>query len=191
MNITDSLGFDAIKAKKIAEINNVRYLDACPTLDEIKSVLDEKYEEFGFPVTVSNGEISNGLFSDNTPCLICYHPEHKNDYFYYVIHVSPQGKGCLVHIGSSGKSRLIKNEEYLQNAHIFNGSGLNGMVSGGFRGGTTGAAFAVGSIIGGTVGAGARALKKGFLSLTTNKQDLQNEQDWYDNVMYVFGEVFS
>lgn len=189
----DVYGVDTVKTKNLSEIDNIRYMDRTGIdLSAIKDVITKTAEDGGFDVGIIDSNISSGgLFGSKTPCIVCYRPEHLDDYFYYVISLSEQGKGCIVHIGLSGKSRLMKNEEYLTNTKILNGSGTAGTVVGVLRGGAVGTGFAIGSAVGGILGAGGKALKKGFLAMTTNQADLQAEKDWYDSMMYIFGQVFA
>ena len=148
-------------------------------LSVVQSALQQNADENGIPVAFSRDQVKyggliGGLIGGGTDdCLILSHPQHPKDYFRICIRVKHQGNYAFVSVNDFGESRLLGNaatSEYTKNA-----------VKDAFHGGS--AAGAVGAVI----GKGLRTLVMGG----SNKQKLEEEQNWYAMVSDLFDNIIS
>lgn len=162
-----------IKEKDLREMRpQVRYKDGTGiTLQTVKDAITDACRANGIPVAFTSDEVKyGGLIGGSTePCLVLYHPEHAKDYFRVCIRVKHQGNYAFVQVNDFGSSTLMGNE------------GSKEMLKDTFKQGT--GAEKVGALI----GTGLRFIVKGG----TNKQKLEEEQNWYAIISDIFDEIVS
>lgn len=181
-----------VNKKKVESVMNpIRYKDGSAiTYDAIKTVLEEKIDEYGIDAKIISSELYSGLFSSDEECLSLVNPNHREDYFKFCIYRKEMGKTCVVEVYSYGQSKNIKREDFAANTRIFDGSGAMGTAAGILRGGAVGAGFAIGSAAVGVTKAGVKAIKKGINTLLLDQDALEKENDWYAAVFDILNEIF-
>ena len=136
---------------------------------------------------ISCGSILN---RHNIPCFVIRHPRHRYDWLGFCIVRRAIGDTACISIYTCGNSKQMKKEVYLQNTRIFDGHAAGNAALGMLRGGAVGAGFAAGSLIGGVIHSGAKAIGKGITRLTMDYGALEQEKLWYDLVIASLQRVF-
>lgn len=183
-----------MKLKNLTEVANFRFhYDGELDCSAIKDSLPSYEEEYGFEYVCEDDVISTGGFLSGTDyeCVKISRPGHEFDCFNYYITLEEQGRAYLAVVYCGGSSRQIGKEEFAQNTKIFDGSTSRGVAAGAFRGGALGAGFAIGSLAGGLLKSGVKAIAKGVNALTRDEGALKEELDWYNLAMQVFSSMFS
>jgi len=162
-----------IKEKDLREMRpQVRYKDGQGvTLETVCMAIQHEAQENGIPIAFAKDQIKyGGLIGGGTDdCIVLYHPEHQKDYFNLAIRVKHQGNYAFVTVNDFGKSTLLGNEgskEYLKEK-LKHGRGEEK--------------------VGALIGAGIRRIAKGG----SNKQKLEDEQNWYTVVADIFDDIVS
>ena len=135
------------------------------TLSTIQDALKDCANRHGVPLAFENDQAKfGGLIGGATyDCLGAYHPDHKKDYFNFVVIVKYQGNYAFV-------------QTFMTAGADFKGS-FKRMVS---DPDLTGA-------VGQLLGSGVKAL----FSLGRNKQKLEEERNWYAMANDIFDETFA
>ncbi len=162
----------AIKGKELHEFRpTIRYMDGeSITLHTIQAAIADAGHNYGIPIAFRDDEINNGLFSENIPCVVMYHPQHPHDYFGFCIQRSSQGKIALVSVSTFGTSKQMKKDAIASSKT----GALGAMVFGGSRG----IGYAVGAGIGKAIG-----------SIGRSKSKLEEEKAWYGAIQGILDEV--
>ena len=78
-----------------------------PQIDSIQAAISEKAEEFGIPVAFYPDDVGKDSFLNfniaDEPCLVMYHPDHKDDYFKFCIRISRSGAYTFVSVNDFGQ----------------------------------------------------------------------------------------
>ena len=166
-----------IKEKEIMEFRpQVRYQDgASINLGTIQDALSDCARSHGVPLAFGNGQIRFGglIMGSTVDCLVVYHPEHRSDYYNFLIEVKHQGNYAFVSCYGTGRSKQIGKSLNAEQAGNEAKAALKGIA---YPGG-----------VGKLIGAGI----KGVLALGKNKQKLEEEQNWYAMVSDIFNETIS
>lgn len=142
------------------------------TLKAIQSALYSSAEEYGVPIAFSYDETSSGLFGDNVPCLVLYHPDHQRDYFKFCIQRITQGKIAMVYVYTFGRSDQLSRDA------------LSGQSSGFVGALLSKSAYNIGASVG-------HALVKGISNLGRNANKVEAEKSWYGAMEGIFDECIS
>lgn len=83
-------------------------------LDVLRTVIAQKSQQAGVPLQVEKDQmrIGKGLagaFSDIYDCVAVYHPQHRHDYYCYVIIIHGSGTGKYVSVYLGGDSANYRN----------------------------------------------------------------------------------
>lgn len=162
----------AIKGKELQEFRpTIRYMDGEGiTLQTIKEAIADAGRNYGIPIAFQNDEVSNGLFSDNIPCVVMYHPEHYSDYLRFCIQRGTQGKVALISVYTCGTSRQLKKDAIAGNK---TGAGAALLF-----GGAAGVGYAIGA-----------GIRKAANAIGRNKSKLEEEKNWYGAIQGILDEV--
>lgn len=160
---------------------------------DVIAKLKEAAERIGAECNVEMGEIISGnwLSSNTDPCIVIIHSDYvtRQRYLGFCIRLRENGKFTIVSIYTFGKSEQLGAEATLQKK-TFTGNTARGVVAGALRGGATGAGFAVGSLMAGTVLGGARLIGKGLAAMTKDTKALEKEKDWYSLIDMILHATF-
>lgn len=170
-----------LKEKNLVEARDqIRIQDGTAvTLSTIKDALKDCANRHGVALAFENDQAKfGGLIGGATyDCLVVYHPDHKRDYYNFVVIVKYQGNYAFVSTFMTGISKQIGRDINRDQAGAdFKGS-FKRMVS---DPDLTGA-------FGQLLGSGVKAL----FSLGRNKQKLEEERNWYAMANDIFDETFA
>lgn len=162
---------EIIEARPQIRIPNGRDI----TEKELIAALKAEAQETGIPIAFTTDQIKFGGFIGGSveDCIVVYHPDHQRDYFNTAIRLTHQGSYAFLTIYRFGTSRLLGNAASSEFAKT--------KVKEAFRGGS--ASEAVGAVI----GKGIRTLVMGV----SNKQKMEEEQNWYLMLDDVLENIFS
>ncbi|MCL1793490.1 MAG: hypothetical protein FWG34_06445 [Oscillospiraceae bacterium] len=110
---------------------------------------------------------SGGLFNSSTePCLVLCHPEHREDYFSFCIRVKRLGRYAFVSIKDFGKSKQMTKANISENMkNDRKGKKMS---------------YIVGSMLG-----------QAIRTIGSNKEQLENETNYYQCLSDIFDEIVS
>jgi hypothetical protein len=156
------------------------------TYRTIRDQLTAEAKRMGVPLRVRFAEVLTGVTTGPAmlPCFILEHPVHSAEYFSYCItpgqgHYSGND-GFFVWL--AGDSKQLRKAEYNRNTSETNGIGWTGAAAGVLRGGSTGAGLVIGGIAF-EAGHGVMvSAKKVWNAFTMDKQALEQELAWYEQV---------
>lgn len=160
-----------IREKDMAEFRpQVRYQDGNQiNLNTIENALGDWGKGHGVEMSFGRDQVKFGglIGGVTTEGLILYHPNHKRDYFNFVITIGRQGNYAFVSVYGTGTSKQTGKQANAE------------MAKGGMKDAFWNAS--IDGLIKGVVG--------GVLSLGNSKKKLQDEQNWYAMVSDAFDEV--
>lgn len=154
-----------IKEKELRNGEKIRFREGggvdLPTLQTMLAALADKYS---IPVAFYNEQIKyGGLIGGSTKeCLVLYHPNHKNDYFSFVLQVTYQGRYAFLDIDEIGQSKM---------AGKVYAAGQGRKDAKAERRG-----LPMSERVGAAIGAG---IANGIMSIGANKSKLEQEENWY------------
>lgn len=185
-----------IKEKDIAEFRpQVRFQNGQGiTLDTVKNALTDCARANSIPVAFESDQVKfGGLIGGKTEdCLVLYHPDHRRDYFNFVITVAHQSSYAFVSVYGGGESKQMKKQDAAAaakaSASSVGKSAMRGIMNyddsiGGMFSNAAGMAKGTAKLVG--------SLASGIRSLGGSKEKLQQEQNWYAMVSDIFDEIVS
>lgn len=159
-----------IKADNLREFRpTVRYKDGQGiTLQTVQEAIHHCAQNMGIPVAFRSDQVKSGsLFNVQVDdCIVMYHPEHPNDYFNFCVRVSKQGSYAFVAINDLGQSKQLKKantSEFMQQDR--KGKDMS---------------YKISSMIG-----------QGLRTMGSNKQKLEEENNYYQCIFDIFDEIVS
>ncbi len=87
------------------------------SLDLIENDLRACANNYQIPVEFARDQIKSGglLSGGSNECIVMYHPEHKRDYYNFVITIRRQGTVATVALYTGGQSKNFKNAALWEN----------------------------------------------------------------------------
>ena len=75
----------------------------------LTEIITEDAAEENVPVAFDRDQVKlGGLIGGSTEdCLIIYHPEHRNDYMFYVIRIKYMGSKSYLYVNKAGDSKML------------------------------------------------------------------------------------
>ncbi|MDG3061962.1 hypothetical protein KTT66_02755 [Lacticaseibacillus casei] len=96
------------------------------SLSSVQNALAANASAAQLPVAFATDELkTGGLFGSSESCLLMYHPEHPNDYFYYVFKMEKQAAFAFVTAYQAGQSAIFDKGARRENhiVDVFSGTG--------------------------------------------------------------------
>lgn len=160
-----------VQKKQLRELRpEMRYKNLEITFDSIQTALTEKAAELDIPVAFYSDDVGKDSFLNfniaDEPCLVMYHPDHKDDYFKFCIRISHKGAYTFISVNDFGQSPQMKK------------AGIVDMCRASRKG--RGISYKVGSII-----------REGITSLSLDRESAEDEQRYYQCVMDILDELIS
>ena len=170
-----------MKEKTLGELRTYRFQKSDTfSLTQLQDLLSGGFDQVGCKCVFSTDVVrTDGLFKENPSCLVISSAEHGTDYFNFVCYMQAQKKYNLLYVKVGGKSRQAKYDVFAKNVKVFDGGIRKGIATGFMAGGSTGAAFAIGSIVGGSVRGAAKLIGKGLNALMRDKEAYEEELSYY------------
>lgn len=185
-----------IKEKQIAEVRPVvRFQNGADIdLNTIRDALNGCAQGHGIELAFDNDQIKfGGLIGGTTvDCLVLYHPNHRTDYFNFLIVVKKQGNYAFVSVYGSGESKQMKKLDNAADAKAGAASvgkkALHGIMNGDNSiGGMFTGAWGMAKGSAGLV----KSIAKGIGSIGGSKEKLEAEKNWYAMVNDVMDEIIA
>ena len=154
------------------------------TSDTVQQALANEAAKMGIPIAFYTEQIKigglMGIGGVTEDCIVLHHPDHRKDYFSFVVRVSHQGAKAVVSIDGFGRSKLMKAEESRQRMKDHAKGYLKEAVlgDGGSQDMVHGLANALGS-----------GIRSGLSMLTGQKARIEEESNWYRMVSVLFDAV--
>lgn len=84
------------------------------SLKHFKEIILEVGRSIGLPIIIEEDEVKIGtgitsLVSSAEPCIVIYHPEHRKDYYNYIITQTKQGNVTFLTQYLGGDSKYYRN----------------------------------------------------------------------------------
>ncbi len=160
----------------------IRYADGTDiNLKVVQNALTEEANKHGIPIAFYADQVRvggvMGIGSKVEDCIVLHHPDHKKDYFTFVIRVAHQGTYAFVSVDGYGKSKLMRAEEGRNRMTANAGANFKAAVFGDGN-----SVNMTNALIGGAIG-GARKLVG---ALTGAKAKIEQESNWYAMVSDLF-----
>ena len=95
--------------KRLFDSTRIRFADGAGiTLNHVANAVQNKANELGIPIAYYKDRVKfGGRFGGSIDdCLVFHHPDHKNDYFNYVVRVTSQGGYGFLAIEKTGVSKM-------------------------------------------------------------------------------------
>lgn len=79
------------------------------TLDYFETIIGEDAAEKSIPVAFERDQVKLGSFIGGSleNCLIVYHPEHRQDYLFFVLRLKQMGSDAYIYINKAGNSKML------------------------------------------------------------------------------------
>lgn len=163
----------------------IRYSDGTDiTLPVVQKALTDEANKHGIPIEFYSEQVRvggvMGMGGKVEDCLVLHHPEHKKDYFTFVIRVAHQGTYAFVSVDGYGKSKLMKAEDSRQRMKYAAKGHLGAAVFG--NGNSQ-------DMVHGLANAAIGGAKSLIANLTGAKAKMEQESNWYAMVSDLFEEI--